>query len=101
MMAMGNPKRGRADACYSIRKDGKRFYKFYLVNPKANSDIDTLAERLFAFKDVEEVYVTDGDHGFVVKTRFTEGKEPKDLCSYMQKGIDYSYGRVAHYRYRK
>ena len=66
MIEMGNPKRGRADACYSIRKDGKRFYRFFLVNPKADSDIDALAERLFAFKDVEEIYVTDGAHDFTV-----------------------------------
>ncbi|MGC8537539.1 MAG: Lrp/AsnC ligand binding domain-containing protein [Candidatus Micrarchaeia archaeon] len=87
---------------YSIKRDGKRFYKFYLVNPKENADPDTVAEKLISFDDVEEVYVADGDYGFIVKTRFRDGKEPKDVFGYIHNKIDSKYGEITtYYKYRK
>ncbi|MEM4839493.1 MAG: Lrp/AsnC ligand binding domain-containing protein, partial [Candidatus Micrarchaeaceae archaeon] len=87
---------------YSIKRDGKRFYKFYLVNPKDNADPDTVAEKLISFDDVEEVYVADGDYGFLVKTRFRDGKEPKDVFGYIHNKIDAKYGEITtYYKYRK
>ena len=78
------------------------FCRFYLVNPKENASIDSLAERLIGFKEVEEVYVTDGAHGFLVKTRFSEGKEPKDLGDYLKRRVDKSYGEMnAYFTYKK
>ena len=101
MIPMGAQK-GKTSICYEVRKDDSRLYKFFLVNPKANVDIDALTERLIGFKDVKEVYVTDGDHGFVVKTRFIDGKEPKGLCSYIHGNIDSTFEQAtAYYRYRK
>lgn len=85
-----------------ISKDSRNFYKFYMLNPKENSDIDALAEGLIAFKEVEEVYVTDGAHGFLVKTRFSEGKEPKNVCDYITRKIDSKFGQVtAYFSYKK
>ncbi|EQD63865.1 hypothetical protein B2A_02315 [mine drainage metagenome] len=85
-----------------MKRDGKKFYKFYLVNPKANADPDTVAEKLISFDDVEEVYVTDGDYGFIVKTRFRNGNEPKDVYSYIHNKIDNKFGEItSYYKYRK
>ena len=87
---------------YSIKRDGKKFYKFYLVNPKDNTDPDTIAEKLISFDDVEEVYVTDGDYGFIVKTRFRDGKEPDDVYGYIHRKIDSKFGEItSYYKYRK
>ena len=87
---------------YKIKRDGKKFYKFYLVNPKDNADPDTVAEKLISFDDVEEVYITDGDYGFIVKTRFRDGKEPQDVYDYIHKKIDNKYGEItSYYKYRK
>lgn len=91
-----------SDSFSIARKDNGTFYKFYLINPKENASIDALAEKLISFQEVEEVYVTDGDHGFLVKTRFTDGKEPKDLSRFIKKRIDSKYGEVnAYFSYRK
>ncbi|EQD65943.1 hypothetical protein B2A_01369 [mine drainage metagenome] len=97
--AMLSRKKGQTVA---IKRDGKKFYKFYLVNPKANADPDTVAEKLISFDDVEEVYVTDGDYGFIVKTRFRNGNEPKDVYGYIHKKIDNKFGEItSYYKYRK
>ncbi len=86
---------GKTRKMQKMANDG--FYKFYLVNPKENTSIDALAEKLIAFREVEEVYVTDGAHGFLVKTRFSNGKEPKDLGSYIKRKIDSNYGEMNSY----
>ncbi len=86
------------------RKSGKRgvFHKFYLVHPKENANADELAERLIMLKPVEEVFLTDGDFGFVVKARFTDGKEPNDVTSFISKNINSKFGKaVSHYEYKK
>lgn len=88
---------------YEIRaKEGSAFYKFYLINPKENASISSLAEKLISFKDVEEVYVTEGAHGFLVKTKFLNGKEPKDLDSYIKRRVDQTYGEMnAYFSYKR
>jgi DNA-binding Lrp family transcriptional regulator len=85
-----------------IKRDEKKFYRFCLVNPKDNADPDTVAEKLIGFDDVEEVYVTDGDYGFIVKTRFRNGKEPHDVYGYIHNKIDSKYGEItSYYKYMK
>ncbi len=70
-----------------------RFYSFRLENPR-NMDIDGLAESIIGSRDVEEVYVSDGEGSFVVKARFADGREPKDIRSYMSRSIGRAYGHV-------
>lgn len=73
-----------------------------MLNPKENQNIDEIANTLISFEEVEEVYVTDGEHGFIVKTRFTEGKEPSDVLNYIQRKVDSRFGQVtAYFSYRK
>ncbi len=77
-------------------------HKFYLLRPKENANIDVLADQLISLKNVREVFVTDGDYGFIVKTRFSEGKEPKNVTRYITKHIGQDYGKVvSYYRYKK
>ena len=48
------------------------------------------------------MYVADGDYGFLVKTRFRDGKEPKDVFGYIHNKIDAKYGEITtYYKYRK
>jgi hypothetical protein len=74
---------------------------FYLIEPKDNSNADILAERLMAIKDVEEVFVTDGDYGFVVRTKFGDSKSD-GAYSYLSKKFGGSFGKVtSYYQYKK
>ena len=83
-----------------MSKRGK-LHRFYLVEPKPNADADDLAEKLIALKPVEEVLLTDGDYGFIVKVRFTSGKEPKDVMDYINGNVSQRFGTVdSYYRYR-
>lgn len=85
-----------------IRRSAKKFYKFYFVHPPVNADTDRLAEQLIGMKNVEEVFVTDGDYGFIVKTRFFDGKEPDDAYNYISKRLGSNFGKVtSYYQYSK
>lgn len=77
-------------------------YGLYFVRPKENADAGGTAEKLMMFESVKEVLLTEGDCGFVVKARFTDGKEPLDVADYISKNISSRYGKaVSHYEYRK
>ena len=83
----------------SVNKKGK-LHRFYLVEPKPNADADALAERLISLKPVEEVLLTDGAYGFIVKVRFTNGKEPRDVVDYIKEKISDRFGTVdSYYKY--
>jgi DNA-binding Lrp family transcriptional regulator len=85
-----------------IKRLSKKFYKFYFVHPPKNADADRLAEQLIGIKNVEEVFVTDGDYGFVVKARFFEGKEPDDAQNFLLKKMGGNFGKVtSYYQYKK
>lgn len=83
------------------RKRGS-LHRFYLVEPKPNANADELAEKLIAMKPVEEVLLSDGDYGYLVKVRFINGKEPVDVVNYLKEKIAVKYGVVdSYYQYRK
>ncbi len=83
------------------RKRGS-LHRFYLVEPKPNVNADKLAEKLIALKQVEEVLLSDGDYGYLVKVRFTDGKEPVAVVNYLKDKVAARYGVVdSYYEYRK
>ena len=85
-----------------VRRARNRLHRFYLIRPRENVDIDELAERLISLKNVVEVLVTDGDYGFVVKTRFLEERDNHEAERYIQNNIDRKFGTVtSHYQYKK
>ncbi len=88
-----------------MRNNGKavrrNFCKFYVANPKANMNLDALANELMALKNVAEVYITDCicNSGILVKTRFD--KEPKDLECLLSKHLGKRYGEVHAIAYKR
>ena len=79
----------------------KKFYKFYIAEPRENADMDELANKLIALKDVMEVYITDSINkgGILIKTRF--GENPSDIESFLSKHLGNKYGEVQAISYRK
>ena len=85
-----------------VRRARNRLHRFYLIRPRENANIDELAERLISLKNVVEVLVTDGDYGFLVKTRFSKEKDISEAERYIQNNIDRKFGTVtSHYQYKK
>jgi DNA-binding Lrp family transcriptional regulator len=85
-----------------VRRVAKGHYKFYLVHPTLNADADHVAERLMGIKNVEEVFVTDGDYGFIVKARFPKGNRQDDAFNYLSKNLGSNLGSVtSYYQYKK
>ncbi len=72
-------------------------HKFYFVRPRVNADANKLAERLIGLKAVEEVFLTEGDYGFVVKARFFKDQEPNDVGRYISRNVGLEFGKVVSY----
>jgi DNA-binding Lrp family transcriptional regulator len=84
------------------RKRRGSLHRFYLVEPKPNADAGRIAEKLIALKQVEEVFLSDGDYGFIVKVRFIDGKEPPNVADYLKQNVATRFGTAdSYYKYRK
>ena len=60
---------------------GKRndIYRFFLVKPNMSKDPKRMMQRLMKLKQVEEVHMTDGEFGFIIKARadYSNGDETR------------------------
>lgn len=83
-----------------IRLTSNRSYKFYFVEPQENANTSNIAEKLINIKEVEEVFVTDGDYGFIVKAKYSDGKED-NAYKYLSR-LGGNFGKVtSYYQYKK
>ncbi|MCL4379141.1 MAG: hypothetical protein M1160_02955 [Candidatus Marsarchaeota archaeon] len=77
-------------------------HRFYLISPKESVDSTAFIEKMLSLKPVQEVFLTDGDYGYIVRAKFRKEGEPKDVVDYLAKRVDRRFGKVvSYYRYRK
>jgi DNA-binding Lrp family transcriptional regulator len=78
------------------------FHKFYLLKPKHTAKLKDVADSIMNLKDVQELYLTEGDYGFMLKTRFSDNKKPDEVERYLMKNVDPKFGAmVSYYRLKK
>ena len=77
-------------------------HRFYLIPPKEDTDAGRFAERLLSLGPVEEVYITDGDYGYIVRAHESEQDDHKDVRKCIKKQVDKKYSVVvSYYKYKK
>ena len=47
-------------------------HSFFFIKPQKGTDINELADALLSIEEVQEVCVTEGDIGYMVKAKFDE-----------------------------
>lgn len=88
------------DGVHLKRIDG-RACKFYLIHPPENADANLIAKQLMCIKDVEEVFVTDGDYGFVVRAK-CDAHGQDDAFDYLSKKLSGNFEKAtSYYQYKK
>ena len=93
--AVRRPK--RCETLWTVKKNGRTFHKFFILRPKDGVEIAKVANELLALNDVLEVYVTEGNAGFMVKARFDGEREPEDVARYIKENVDNRYGTLVSY----
>ncbi|MGC8496356.1 MAG: Lrp/AsnC ligand binding domain-containing protein [Candidatus Micrarchaeia archaeon] len=73
-------------------KKGSTYYKFFLIKPKPNVDVKGVAEKLIAFNDVSEVYVTEGSAGFMVKAKLFDDSNLTGIENFIRQSLGRDYG---------
>jgi DNA-binding Lrp family transcriptional regulator len=82
------------------RKKVTESTNFYLIEPIEGSDATKVVDRLIKMKSVEEVYLADGDYGFLVKSKHESNDE--ELRNFLNKKNCRRYGAMtAYYGYKK
>jgi hypothetical protein len=74
----------------------KKMHCFYFIKPMPNMNANGLAAKLLALEAIEEVYVTEGDYGFLVKAKFKD-KEPDGVSEYIKKNLNRRFNMALSY----
>ena len=86
---------------YSARRYGGKF-RFYLATPESGAPVHQTVDRLMKISGVDEVVVTEGKYGFIVRSKESEGAAGRRVYRAIQ---GHSKGNIveitAHYRYVK
>jgi cell division protein FtsX len=67
-------------------------HKFFFLKPKANTNANDIAEKLLSLKNVQEVILTEGDIGYIVKTRLFSEREDAETRHYIEKNVGQMLG---------
>ena len=57
---------------YRLRTKDDFLHSFFFIKPQKGADINELADALLGIDEVQEVCVTEGDIGYMVKAKFDE-----------------------------
>ncbi len=87
----------RSEELWMAKRNGKTFHNFLILRPNDGVDISRCAADLLGLNDVLEVYVTEGDAGFMVKARFDGEKGPEEVARYIKANVDNRYGTLVSY----
>ena len=60
------------------KRRGNPLHKFFFPKPKTDVDSKAVMEKLFSLKNVQEVIMTEGDVGYIVKTRLFSDKSDRE-----------------------
>ncbi len=86
----------------TTRRGSRSQTRFYLIEPKPNVNANELADKLIGMETVEEVHLSDGAYGFIVKVRLLKGKAPAKVVNYIRSKVATKVGTVnSQYRYVK
>ncbi|MDE1857415.1 MAG: hypothetical protein KGH98_05070 [Candidatus Micrarchaeota archaeon] len=85
-----------------FRQRPDRMFRFYLIRPDGNSDIEGLIAKVINLRDVSEVHVTEGDYGFLIKTKTCKERDTDRVKEYLAMELRTKFGELtSHYSYRK
>jgi len=77
---------------YTLRSKKDFLHSFFFIKPQDGTDINDLANRLIDIDEVQEVCVTEGSIGYMVKAKFDENTYEK---------VEKSIASIAGPRYGK
>jgi len=76
--------------------------RFYLINPQRDAPVNSTVKKLIGIHEVDEVYVTEGPHGFIVKASPSSAVSSRRITTSIVRQFNGQVGVMTGYaRYRK
>ncbi len=69
--------RDKRKANFRLRTKSDFLHSFFFIKPQTGADINELADKLVSIENVDEVCVTEGDIGYMVKAKFDDNTYDK------------------------
>ncbi len=70
-------------------------HKFFFLKPIPNLNADELSSKLLSVAGIEEVYITEGDYGFLVKAKTSSNDS--ELGNKIAESMHSKYGYAMSY----
>ncbi len=71
--------------------------KFVFIKPKPCKDADEFAKFLIMQHNVQEVYVGEGDYGYIIKAKLDDGQIEDEMMKVTRGGSDTHLPRFSSY----
>jgi hypothetical protein len=92
---MGNKNNGMR-----IKKDGQMCDLFF-VKPERSFDAHKSVEELLKLEDIDEVFLTTGMYGFVVRARSDGGENHRKIARYINNKVGRCFRLASHVQYKR
>jgi hypothetical protein len=74
---------------------------YYFIKPQPNRNAKDLASQLLEFPDVEEVILTSGNFGYIVKTSKGQSQSDSSIRDFLGKAAEGFGAAEVHYTLKK
>ncbi len=70
---------------------------FFFIEPQRNTDARSTAQKLLSINNISEVFITDGDYGFIAKTNVSDDRTLKYIADSISSQVSKSFKRLCSY----
>ena len=72
---------------------------FFFIKPYVNNNALQIAQELLTLENIEEVFIVDGDYGFIAKTKLIDDKLSEEIEQFITKNIKINFHK-SHINYK-
>lgn len=70
---------------------------FFFIEPQENTDARMTAQKLLSINNISEVFITDGDYGFIAKTNVSDDRTLEYIADSISSQVSKSFKRLCSY----
>ncbi|MCL4383212.1 MAG: hypothetical protein M1168_02600 [Candidatus Marsarchaeota archaeon] len=71
--------------------------EFFFIKPQENSNAIETAQKLLSVDNIEEVFIVDGDYGFIAKSNCIDNNTSKAIGQFVSKNSNTNFHKLSSY----
>lgn len=71
--------------------------EFFFIKPQENSNAIETAQELLSIDNIEEVFIVDGDYGFIAKSNCRDNNASKAIGQFISENFNTNFHKLSSY----